>query len=363
MPPEIGLLTETLNAFIEAFEGGFDNLRPYIGSLLRVLVTLDVLFFALMVLFDIESIKNGLKKLLVISLWMYVVQDFDRHATSVVTSLVRAGFIAAGRGFADPRAILNPSRIIDRAFQVTGLLQTNMPDTAWYEIGDIFMRGLANIFIFAAFFALALNAFMAILEHYLAMAVAGILLPFGVLGPTRWLAMKPISYVVSSGLKLMVLAFIMTIIQDVVLNIRFAGNDEPTDHELWTMVFVCGTLALIAWIAPQRVAAGFMAGSASLGGSDLARGAVGATATAVMAGRAVSPSTHALKQFYGEVKSKLGSSPSSPSPGARGAAASSASGAAKSVSPLAASSVKSSNVTAQMPQLGPTAPAGQSGKK
>jgi type IV secretion system protein TrbL len=308
-----------------------------------------------MVLFDLESIKNGLKKLLVISLWMYTVQDFDRHATNVVDSLVRAGFIAAGRGFADPRAILNPSRIIDRAFQVTSVLQTNMPDTAWYEIGDIFMRGIANIFIFAAFFALALNAFMAVLEHYLAMAVAGILLPFGVLQPTRWLAMKPISYVVSSGLKLMVLAFIMTITQDVILNIRFAANDEPTDHELWTMVFVCGTMALIAWIAPQRLAAGFMAGSASLGGDDAVRGATAAAATTVMVARsaagpasAVAGMAQAGARFIGAAKSKLGSAPSSGASGGGGGAS-----RAPGFSPLAASTVKAApNAQTNLPQLG-----------
>src|SRR5687767_13511738 len=99
---EVGIVTEILNAFIGAFSGGFDRLRPAIGGLLRILVTLDVLFFAVMLLFGIEAIQNGLRKLLVLSLWTYVIQDFDGHATRVVNSLIQAGFTAAGRGGADP---------------------------------------------------------------------------------------------------------------------------------------------------------------------------------------------------------------------------------------------------------------------
>lgn len=260
-------MTEILNAFIGAFSGGFDRIRPAVGGLLHVLIGLDLAVYAVMVLFDIESIRSGLRKLLVLSLWTYVIQDFDRHATSVVNSLVRAGLMAAGKGGADPHVLLDPSRILDGAFEATQPLANNLLNAGVLDLMDYFSFGVSYIFVMLAFGALALNTFLVVIEYYLALAVAGILMPFGVLQPTRWLAMKPVSFLVSSGLKLMIVSFIMAISGDVLGRITFA-SEEPSLREIWTMMFACGTLAMVAWIAPQRLAAGFMAGAASLGGSD-----------------------------------------------------------------------------------------------
>jgi type IV secretion system protein TrbL len=264
---EVGMLTEILNKFVDAFSGGFQRLQPAINGLLRVFVTIDVLFFCALLLFELEQWKSAFRKIFVLSLWMYVIRDFDVHATRVINSLVQAGLMAAGQGGADARAIINPSRILDAGFQATDVLAKNLTNAGPLDIADVIAFGFSYMLIVLAFAALALNAFMAMLEYYLAMAIAGIFLPFAVLQPTRWVAMKPISFLLASGMKMMVLSFLLAIINPILASIRFRG-DEPDLREIWVMVCVAGSLAVVSWIVPQRFAQGFMSGSASLGASD-----------------------------------------------------------------------------------------------
>lgn len=331
---EVGILTETLNLFIAAFSDGFERLRPAIGALLRILLTLDVLFFSILVLFDIEQVKSGFRKLLALSLWVYVIQDFDQHAKSVVNSLIQAGLTAAGRGQVNVFAVMNPSGILVQAFNVTEPLVTRL--TAFRMIPsptELVFIGLTLFFVMLAYGALALNALLAVLEYYLALAVAGILMPFGILQPTRWLALKPVSFLVSSGLKLMTVAFIMEIIGDVLKGITF--GEDPDLRELLVMLIAAFTIAMMSWIAPQRFAAGFMAGSASMGGSDAIPILAG---SAMMAARITGGSSRTVQSLQRSRATPLHAAPrvsQSLPAGGSGTASGSAVGSAGAASPAA----------------------------
>ena len=80
---EVGLLTEIMNVFVDAFSGGFERIRPAIGSLLRILIGIEFTWFALLLLFGIECFSNGLKKAMTIGIWAYVSLHFvgaDKYA-------------------------------------------------------------------------------------------------------------------------------------------------------------------------------------------------------------------------------------------------------------------------------------------
>lgn len=361
---EIGILTEILNLFIGAFSGGADRLRPAIGGLLRMLVTLDVLFFAIMVLFDIEPIKGGLRKLLTLSLWSYVIQDFDSHANNIVNSLVRAGLTAAGQGGMSPQTLLNPSAIMDGAFAATQPVADHVLNVGLLSInGTWVMFGVTYILMMIAYFILALSALIVVIEYYMALAITGILMPFGVIGPTRWLAMKPVSYFVSCGLKMMVISFIIAVSRDVLGGIRFA-SEEPSLREMWIAVCAAGTISMLAWVAPQRMAAGFMAGSAALGADNAVshaagvaggaawvtaplRGGAGARAAGTIGKTAIAGAAAGGAALFAAARSAFGR----PSP-SRSNSAAAASGSGARVSPLAASAVAGAAKTAPTrPQL------------
>jgi type IV secretion system protein TrbL len=265
----IGILAEMMNAFIGAFSGGFDRLQPMMGSLFGVLMSLDLAYFGVMVLFGFEPVQGLLRKLLTISIWAYVVRDFGSLATAMVDSLVQAGLAAAG-STATPREALNPSLMMEGAFTATQPIANKVLNVSWYSInGTYIMFGFTLFNMMFAYFSLALASCMALVEFYMALAITGILMPFGVLAPTRFIAMKPVSYFLACGLKLMVIAFLASISLRLLGRIRV--SEEPTFREMWLAMCTSSFLGLLAWIAPQRLSAGIMAGASSFGASDVVR--------------------------------------------------------------------------------------------
>jgi type IV secretion system protein TrbL len=222
-----------------------------------------------------------------------IIRDFDVHATRVVNSLVQAGLLAAGQSGTNARAILNPSKILDDGFQATDILAKNVQNAGPFDLGVFLSSGLSYLLIIGAFAALALNAFIALLEYYLAIAVAGIFLPFAVLQPTRWVAMKPISFLLASAMKMMIISFLLAIIAPILQSIRFP-NQTPDMRDIWVMVCTTGTLAAVCWVVPQRFAQGFMSGSAPLGASDTTSLLAGAAVAGVAALGAAARGTAAM---------------------------------------------------------------------
>lgn len=55
-------------------------------------------------------------------------------------------------------------------------------------------------------------------------ALAGLFIPFGFFEPTKFLAEKAIGAIISSGIKPMVLAFLVTVIEPTLLTLRFEGE-------------------------------------------------------------------------------------------------------------------------------------------
>lgn len=287
---EVGLLTEIMNAFVDAFSGGFDRIRPAVSGLLHVLIGIEVAWFAVLFMLGMESVSWGLKKIMAIGMWTFVALRFDQHALALVDSLVRAGMLAAGAGGQSARTLLNPSAILEAGFTATQPIgQQVLKATSFLSFsGSFTLLLLTWLLMMLAYVALAINAFMVMIEYYLAIAVVGILVPFGVLAPTRWIAMKPMGYFLSCGLKMMVISFLVAISRTVLTKIHFS-SDEPTAREMWIAVCCSGMIGLLCWKAPDRLAQGFMVGAASFGGGDVARHPQAvAPGTARVAGTAMS---------------------------------------------------------------------------
>jgi type IV secretion system protein TrbL len=279
---EVGLLTEIMNVFVDAFSGGFDRIRPAISGLLHVLISIEVVWFGVQVLLGVECLSSGIRKVMTIGLWTFVALQFDQHAFALVDSLVQAGMMAAGSEGQSARTLLNPSAILNDGFTaaeplaVRVLKGTNM----FTFLGTYPMFVLTWLLMMLSYGALALSAFMVMIEYYLAIAVVGILLPFGVLGPTRWIATKPASYFLSCGLKMMTIAFLVAISKTVLTRIQFSG-EEPTLREMGIAVCCAAMVSMLCWKAPDRLAQGFMHGASSFGGSDVVRPAQAVTSATV----------------------------------------------------------------------------------
>ena len=121
--------------------------------------------------------------------------------------------------------ILNPSALAASGLDATEPLADRLGDMGAFDMADMLVLGVGYIAIMACYIIMAINLFLAVLEYYLFAGIVGILLPFGLLPSTKFLAEKAIGAVVAAGIKLMVLAFITSAVLPVIrrLAVQRAG--------------------------------------------------------------------------------------------------------------------------------------------
>lgn len=274
---EFNTLTTTLTNFINAFSGGHDRLMPIVNGLLGTLVGIEIVLVGLWwSLGGNEHVVTLFKKILFIGFWIWITVQFPTIAKAFVDSLIRAGLVAGGRP-GDLQILLDPSRIAGYGLNASEALAKALDGVGW-DIGDAIIFGLSYLILMGAFFAIAIQVFLAVLEYYLLLAVVGVLMPFGVLPQTKFLAEKAIAAIVSSGVKLMVLAFLLSVVEPTLSGIHFSGPEIKL-NELFAVILTTGAIAFLAWNAPG-MAAGLLAGSPSLSAAGAAQGA---TAGAMLA--------------------------------------------------------------------------------
>jgi type IV secretion system protein TrbL len=157
---------------------------------------------------------------------------------------------------------------------------------------------IAWVIVVLAFFILAVQVFVTILEFKLVTLAGFVLLPFAFFGRTAFMAERVLGHIISSGIKLLVLAVITGIGTTLFQRFMDAGlGTEPDIREV--MAIALGALTLLGLgIFGPSVANGIVAGGPQLGagaaagttlaaGATIAAGAAGATLAAGAASSAV----------------------------------------------------------------------------
>jgi type IV secretion system protein TrbL len=159
----------------------------------------------------------------------------------------------------------------------------------------------AWIFVLLAFFILAIQLFITLIEFKLTTLAGFVLIPFGLFGKTAFAAERVLGNVISSGIKVLVLAVIVGIGSTLFAQFTagFGGNQPTIDQ---AMALVLGALSLLGLgifgpgIAngivsggPQlgggaAVGTGLAAGGAVVAGAGLAAGGVGLAGGALLGG-------------------------------------------------------------------------------
>lgn len=342
-----GILTQTLNNFLAAFGAGWSNLQPAISWLTGALLGIEIVMLGLWwALGGGEQIVGVMKKVLYLGVWLWIVRSFPALSNDFVQSLIKAGQIAGGGG---GPSLFDPSNIIDYGLLTTKPLVEKISSVGITEIVNGIVLALTYVGIMLAYILIAWQIFYAVLEFNLLAAVVGIFLPFGFFEPTKFLAEKAIGAIVSSGVKLMVLAFIMAVIEPTLSTLSFSGDLNFT--EIWSALLTVGAVTFLAWNAPG-IAAGLLAGSPSLsagtamqnavvGGTGVALAGMGAYSLTKLAVEKVGAGVGAASQMIGSRFGSGGSSGSGSAPAAgpsgggtgSGGAAVGTSGSADSASP------------------------------
>ena len=311
---DTGVIDNFLSVFSTYIDSGFGLLGGEVGFLSSTLIVIDVTIAALFWAWgtDEDVLQRLVKKTLYIGVFAFIIGNFQALSVILLESFAGLGLKASGGAMAIGD-FMRPGMIAATGLDAAEPLLDATADLVgpvglFTNFVQILILLIAWVIVVLAFFILAVQVFVTILEFKLVTLAGFVLLPFAFFNRTAFMAERVLGHVISSGIKLLVLAVITGI--GVTLFERFmeAGlGTEPDIREV--MAIALGALTLLGLgIFGPSVANGIVAGGPQLGagaaagttlaaGATIAAGAAGATlatgAAASMAGKGAAGASRA----------------------------------------------------------------------
>ena len=298
---DLNIIDRFMAAFIQYIDSGFGLLRGDVAFLTTTLVGIDItlagLFWALGGENDV--IGRFLKKILYVGAFALIIGSFSTLADIIFRSFAGLG-ITAGGGRISADDLLRPGFIaqagfdaakplLDQVSQLTGV-------TGFFEnFLTIAVLMIAWLFVIIAFFVLSIQLFITIIEFKLTSLAGFVLVPFALWNRTSFLAERVLGNVVSSGIKVMVLAIIVGIGSGFFDEFRAASIPGGQPDLTQAMSLVLASLALFGLgIFGPGIAAGLIAGAPQLGAGAAVGTAAAAVGATVVVGAAAAGGARAV---------------------------------------------------------------------
>ncbi|OYW46444.1 MAG: P-type conjugative transfer protein TrbL [Sphingomonadales bacterium 12-68-11] len=280
---DLSVIDRFMAVYIQYIDSGFGLLGGDVAFLTTVLVGIDVtlagLFWAMGGEDDI--IGRFLKKILYVGAFALILGNFSTLADVIFRSFAGLGLVAGG-GTMSADDLLRPGFVAGTGFDAAKPLLEQVSEllgfVSFFEnFLTIAVLLTAWILVILSFFVLAIQLFITIIEFKLTTLAGFVLVPFALWNRTGFLAERVLGNVVSSGIKVMVLAVIVGIGAGFFSEFVAAAQGMETDIAQ-AMSMVLGSLALFGLgIFGPSIASGLVAGAPQLG----AGAAVGTAAAAV----------------------------------------------------------------------------------
>lgn len=287
-----GVIDNFLGVFTKYIDSGFGLLGGEVGFIATTLIVIDVTLAALFWSWaaDDDIIARLVKKTLFVGVFAYLIGNWNNLAKIVFESFAGLGLKASGTGFSTAD-LMRPGKVAQTGLDAARPLLESISDLmGWVAFFENFIQIACLLFAWAlvilAFFILAVQLFVTLIEFKLATLAGFVLIPFGLFGKTAFMAEKVLGNIISSGIKVLVLAVIIGIGSTLFSEFTkgFGGQTPSIDD---AMAVVLAALSLVALgIFGPGIANGLVSGGPQLGaGAAVGTGlAVGGAAMAVGGG-------------------------------------------------------------------------------
>jgi type IV secretion system protein TrbL len=337
----MAVTSETTNDLMAVFSNtitsGFAALVGPVNGIFGLMIALVVAMTGIQwaVSSNRDALAGAFSKILLIGTFAYIINDWQGLSETIFAGFLQLG-LTAGGGSISSADFLNPGSVIETGWQIVKALgdaptTTENPLDVIGNLIDAIIIGISMLGIMVAFAILALQIIVTLLEFKIVTLGGFILLPFGILSKTAFMAERPLGYVVSSGLKVLALAIVISGAQAVFAQLTPSG--EPDIYEAMTILTAAIILAMLSLFAPN-LAAALVSGGPALGAGALAVGglAVGGAAGVAAAGIAGAGAAAAggASKIASSSKAAAGASAGKPPSGPSGPSPSSAAGSAGS---------------------------------
>lgn len=288
---DISIIDRFFNVFSSYIDSGFGLLSGEVAWLASALIVIDITLAGLFWAFDENRniLSSLVKKILYVGFFALIINNFQFLSNTIFNSFAGLGLKATGSAVT-AEELLQPGRIaatgFDAGFPIIAQIGDLLGPVAFFENFILIIVLLfAWILVVLAFFILAIQLFITILEFKITTLAGFVLIPFALWNKTSFLAERVLGGVVSSGIKVMALAIIIGI--GSLIFGDFAGAMSGTEATLKNaMSLVLGALSLLGLsIFAPAIAAGLVSGAPQLGaGAAVGTAAAGVAAVAVGAG-------------------------------------------------------------------------------
>jgi type IV secretion system protein TrbL len=294
-----GVIDRFLEVFTSYIDSGFGLLGGEVTFIATTLIVIDVTLAALFWTMGEgdDIIARLIKKTLFVGIFAYIIGNWNGLAKIVFNSFAGLGIKASGSSLS-ANDLLHPGKIaqvgLDAGRPLLDSISGLMGYVSFFEnFIQIIVLLLAWAIVLLAFFILAIQLFITLIEFKLATLCGFVLIPFGLFGKTAFMAERVLGNVISSGVKVLVLAVIIGIGSTLFSQFTSAPTAQPTIEDAMAIVLAALTLLGLGIFGPG-IASGIVAGGPQLGagaaaGTALAAGSMvggAAAATAMAAGAA-----------------------------------------------------------------------------
>jgi type IV secretion system protein TrbL len=263
-----------------------------VAFLTTTLVAIDITLASLLWAMSENTnvIAQLIKKVLYVGAFALILNNFSSLANIIFNSFAGLGLKASGASLT-AADLVRPGFVAATGFDAANPILAEVGDllgpVAFFEnFVTIAVLMFAWIVVLLAFFILAVQLFITILEFKLTTLAGFILVPFALWNKTTFLAERVLGNVIAAGIKLMVLAVIVGIGSTIfgTLSSSFAGGDITINQAMATVLAAIAIFGL--GIFGPAIAAGLITGAPQLG-AGAAVATVGGLAAGTVAGGAL----------------------------------------------------------------------------
>ncbi|WP_426689981.1 P-type conjugative transfer protein TrbL [Rhodanobacter ginsengiterrae] len=289
---DLSVIDHFLAVFSQYIDSGFGLLHGEVAYLSATLIVIDMTLAGLFWAMGGEEVLAKLiRKTLYIGAFAYIIGNFNTLAGIVFRSFAGLGLLAAG-STVSINNFLQPGRLAQIGVQAGQPILQQLGTmshgfTAVFSNLDmIVVLLLAWIVVVISFFILAVQLFVTLIEFKLTTLAGFVLVPFALWNKTAFLAEKVLGNVVSSGVKVLVLAVIVGIGSTIFGQFQTPTGADPSLNHVLAIMLASLTMLGLGIFGPG-IATGLVSGAPQLGAGAAAGTALGAAGLAVASGAAV----------------------------------------------------------------------------
>ncbi|MEH0196295.1 P-type conjugative transfer protein TrbL [Caulobacter sp. CCNWLY153] len=278
-------IDDLLDRYTTQVGSGFGLIQGDVQATFGVLMTISLGVSALLwALDEHENVPAALvRKILLFGFFAWLISGWKALTLTVINGFAALG-LKAGGGALSVGDLMQPSKVAIDGMKVAfelleyiGRLASEGMGVGFFtHIDAILITAVVAIGVVLAFMVLAVEIAVTIVEFYIVTLIGFVTVPFGILTKTAFMAERAIGYVVSAGAKVMALALVVSIGEQIFTS--YTVSAEPTWAESCGLLLAALLIVMLALKAPA-LAAAQITGGPQLSAGSAAAGAVGLAAT------------------------------------------------------------------------------------